>query len=299
MPAPRFARNSVGYRGRGIPLRPRLCLNYSRGCRFLIYNPVMPHVDKHAPGDFCWMELGTSDQGAGKHFYSSLFGWVANDMPMGPEGFYTIFRLDGRDCAAGYTLTPQEKGQNVPPHWNLYIAVEDADDSANKAVQLGAKLLAPAFDVFDAGRMAVLEDPSGAVFTVWQAHKNAGIGVNNEPGAFCWADLNTPNRDRAKEFYSALFGWTITPGEGKDPSGYLHIMSGEKFIGGIPPTPNGPPNWLIYFYVADVDASSAKAKELGANFYMEPMSIEGTGRMSVLADPQGAVFAMFKESPKS
>jgi uncharacterized protein len=264
---------------------------------FSLYNPLMPHVEKHAPGEFCWIELGTSDQNAGKQFYGSLFGWVANDMPMGPDSFYTIFRLADRDCAAAYTLTPQEKG--VPPHWNLYIAVENADAAANKAAELGAKLLAPAFDVFDAGRMAVLQDPTGAVFTVWQAKKNAGIGIVNEPGALCWADLNTLNRNRAVEFYSALFGWTITAGEGKDPNGYLHIMNGEKFIGGIPPDPQGPPHWLIYFYVADVDASSGKAKELGANFFLPPTSMEGVGRFTVLADPQGAVFAMFKEAPRS
>lgn len=259
----------------------------------------MPHVDKHAPGDFCWIELGTSDQNAAKQFYSSLFGWVPNDMPMGPDSFYTIFRLDGRDSAAGYTLTSQETGQNVPPHWNLYVAVENADAASNKAVELGAKLLAPAFDVFDAGRMAVLQDPTGVIFTVWQANKNTGIGITNEPGALCWADLNTPDRAKAKEFYSALFGWKFIPGEGKDDNGYLHIMNGEKMIGGMPPPRPGPPHWLIYFYVADVGASSAKAKELGATFYVEPMSMEGVGRMTVLADPQGAVFAMFKESPRS
>src|SRR5258708_27674401 len=99
-------------------------------------------------------------------------------MPMGPDSFYTIFRLDGRDCAAGYTLTPQEKG--VPPHWNLYIAVENADDASHKAVQLGAKLLAPAFDVFDAGRMAVPHDPTGAAFTVWSDDTNTGISIVKE-----------------------------------------------------------------------------------------------------------------------
>jgi len=259
----------------------------------------MPHVDKHAPGDFCWIELATSDQNAGKQFYGSLFGWVANDMPMGPDSFYTIFQLDGRDSSAAYTLMPDEAAQNVPPHWNLYIAVESAGDAANKAVGLGARLLAPAFDVFDAGRMAVLQDPTGAVFTLWQGKKNPGIGIKDEPGAFCWADLSTPDRARAKEFYSALFGWTITPGEGKDENGYLHIMNGERMIGGIAPTQPGPPHWLIYIYVDDVDASSAKAKELGAQFHLPPMSLEGVGRMAVLGDPQGAVFAMFKESPRT
>ena len=259
----------------------------------------MAHVDKHAPGDFCWIELATTDQNAAKSFYSSLFGWVVNDMPMGPDSFYTIFRLQGKDCAAGYTMGAQEQG--IPPHWNLYIAVENADAAAGKAASLGAKVLAPAFDVFDAGRMAVLEDPTGAVFIVWQANRNVGIGIAGEPGALCWTDLSTGDPARAQKFYSDLFGWEISPGE-KDPSGYLHIKNGDHFIGGIPPAqsrdPNSPPHWLIYFNVADVDASAAKAKELGANFYVPPMTIEDVGRMAVMADPQGAVSAIFKESHK-
>ena len=260
----------------------------------------MAHVEKHAPGDFCWMELGTSDQDGAKKFYSSLFGWVANDMPMGPAAVYTIWRLQDRDCAAGYTLTAEEQG--IPPHWNLYIAVENADAAAGKAASLGAKVLAPAFDVFDAGRMAVIQDPTGAIFIVWQANKNTGIRISMEPGTFCWADLSTGDPEGAKKFYSAMFGWEISPGE-KDPSGYLHIKNGDRFIGGVPPAhvrdPNTPPHWLVYWYVADVDASAAKAKELGETFYVPPMSIEGVGRMAIMADPQGAVSAIFKEAPRS
>jgi len=270
--------------------------------RFLLYNPFMPHVDKHAPGDFCWMELATTDQSSAKSFYGSLFGWTPNDMPLGPDSYYTIFRMDGHDASAGYTMMPDESKQGIPPHWNLYVAVENADDAANKAAQLGGKVLAPAFDVFDAGRMAVIQDPTGAIFTVWQAKGNVGICVTGEPGAFCWADLSTPDADRAKEFYSNLFGWVITPGEDKDSTGYLHIKNGHSFIGGIPPAnardPHAPPHWLIYYSVSDVDASAAKAKGMGASLYVSPMTIEGVGRMAVLADPQGAVFAIFKESPR-
>jgi len=267
----------------------------------LIYNSFMAHVDKHPPGEFCWMELATSDQNAAKKFYGSLFGWTANDMPMGPDGVYTIFRVDGRDCAAAYTLMAQERAQNIPPHWNFYIAVENADAAAAKAASLGATIVAPAFDVFTAGRMAVLQDPTGAHFIVWQAKDNAGIGVSGEPGTFCWADLSTPDRDRAAKFYSALFGWKITPGQDKDdPNGYLHIQNGETMIGGIQTSAGrnaqAPAHWLIYWYVNDVDASAKKAKDMGATFYLPPTTIEGVGRMAVMADPQGAVSAIFKES---
>src|SRR5438105_2840990 len=173
----------------------------------------MAIVEKHAPGSFCWVELGTTDQAAAKTFYSSLFGWTPNDFPMGPGDLYTIFRLDGRDAAAGYTIRPEQRAQGVPPHWMLYIQVESADDAAARAEKLGGKVLAPAFDVMTVGRMAVLQDPTGAIFTAWQPKQHSGIGIAGVPGTLCWADLSTPDPARAREFYSALFGWKIAPGE--------------------------------------------------------------------------------------
>jgi predicted enzyme related to lactoylglutathione lyase len=255
----------------------------------------MPHIDKHPPGSFSWLELGTSDQGAAKSFYGALFGWQANDFPMGPDGTYTIFQIEGRDAAAGYQLGPQMAG--VPPHWALYIAVDSADQTAGRAGELGGTVLKGAFDVGDFGRMAVIQDPTGAVFCIWQAKTNTGIGIAGFPGTLCWADLNTPDRDRARAFYEGLFGWTMTTGKSKDPSSYLHIMNGESGIGGILPedyrNKHAPPHWLPYILVADCDASTAKAKELGATIYAPPMTIENSLRFSVLADPQGAVFALF------
>lgn len=154
---------------------------------------AMTNVQNHAAGSFCWVELSTSDQDAAKRFYSALLDWTPNDNPMGPGEVYTIFRLQGRDAAAAYTTTQQEREQHVPPHWNLYIAVENADESAAKASKAGGKILASAFDVMDVGRMAVIEDPTGGVFCLWQAKKNTGLGVVGEDGAFCWADLSTPD----------------------------------------------------------------------------------------------------------
>jgi hypothetical protein len=257
----------------------------------------MPNVDKHAPGDFCWMELSTTDQNAAKGFYSAILGWTANDFPMGPDEVYTMFLLNGRTAGAVYTIRPDETAMGVPPHWNLYVCVSSADDTVKKAGELGAKIPAPAFDVMEFGRMAVIQDPTGAVFLVWEPKQHAGVGVVGDPGAFCWADLSTPDPERAKQFYEQLFGWHFEVGQ-KDPSGYLHIKNGDKFIGGVPPAqhqdPNIPPHWLLYFAVSDVDAASGRAAEMGARAFLPPTSMEGVGRMSVLADPQGAVFALFK-----
>lgn len=258
----------------------------------------MPHIEKHAPGTFCWIELGTTDQPAAKNFYTKLFGWGVSDMPMGPNDFYSMFTLEGRYAAAGYTLRPDQRAQGVPPHWIVYVAVESADASAARAAQLGGKVLAPPFDVFDAGRMAVLQDPTGAVFCVWQPKRNQGTGVTGVDGTLCWADLSTPDQETAGKFYADLFDWKIMK-EDEDPAhNYHHIKNGEDFIGGIPPASyrdaNTPPHWLAYFAVSDCDASAAKAKELGARFLMPPTTFEDVGRFAVIADPQGAVFAIFQ-----
>ena len=260
----------------------------------------MPHIDKHPPGAFCWIELATTDQNAAKSFYSSLFGWASQDFPMGPTDFYTMFQLEGRDAAAVYTMRPEQRSQGVPLNWMIYIAVESADDAASRIPQLEGKLLAPPFDVYDIGRMAVVQDPTGAVFALWQPKKHTGTGISGVPGTLCWADLMTPDPARAKEFYTGLFGWRIIKGE-NDPSGYLHIANGEKFIGGIPPAkfrdPNVPPHWLAYFVVSNCDETAAKAKELGAMTHLAPMTVEKVGRMAILADPQGAVFALYQAWP--
>jgi len=264
----------------------------------LCYTSAMSTVERHTPGSFCWVELGTTDQPAAKTFYTSLFGWDVNDNPMGgPGGVYSMFTLGGRNVAGGYTLMPDMIAQGIPPHWMLYVQVENADDTAAKVTASGGKVMGGPFDVMTFGRMAVLQDPTGAVFSVWQPKSHPGIQVAGEPGVLCWADLSTGDVAAAKKFYEAVFGWQISPGE-KDTSGYLHVKNGEHFIGGVPPAeyrdPKAPPHWLLYFQVAKCDASTAKAKELGARVYVEPMTMENVGRWSVVADPQGAVFSLFE-----
>ena len=257
----------------------------------------MAHIDRHAPGSFCAIELATTDQNAAKSFYTNLFGWTVQDFPMGPDQVYTMFSIDGRNAAAAYALRPEQRAQGVPPHWMLYVTVESADDAAGRVAQFGGKVLAPAFDVFTLGRMAVLQDPAGAVFSVWQPKTHIGTGITGVDGTLCWADLSTPDPGRAKQFYADVFGWQIAPGE-NDSSGYLHIKNGEHFIGGIPPvayrSASMPPHWLAYFLVSNCDASTAKAKESGAGVMMPPTSMENVGRWSVLSDPQGAVFSVFE-----
>jgi uncharacterized protein len=262
----------------------------------------MPNIEKHAPGDFCWVELATTDQTAAQAFYAQIFGWSAKNLLIGPNDFYTIFELQGRAAAAGSTLRPEQLSRGVPSHWNLYVAVQSADATATRAKELGGTVLAPPFDVFDAGRVAVLQDPTGAVFSLWQPNRNPGTGITGSHGTLCWADLSTPEQARAGQFYSGLFGWQMMK-EDEDPAhNYWHIKNGEEFIGGIPPAshhqPGVPAHWLAYFTVSDCDSTAAQAKKLGAKLYMPPTDFEDVGRMAVMADPQGATFAIFKAAAR-
>lgn len=256
----------------------------------------MAEVTSHPPGAFCWIELATTDPKAAKDFYTKLFGWSFLDNDMGPGMTYTIFQLKGRDAAACYALDAA-KMPGVPPHWMLYIATADADASARRSAELGGTVNAPAFDVMELGRMAVLADPQGGNFCVWQTKSNKGIGIHNEAGAFCWGQLNTSDTAEAETFYRGLFGWDAKTGSDGGMA-YTEWLLGGTPIGGMMALPKeapAPPHWLPYFAVADCDAAAVRAASLGANTFVPPSDIPGTGRFAVLADPQGAAFAIYRE----
>src|SRR4051812_45137166 len=120
---------------------------------------------------------------------------------------YSMFQVRGKPVAAGYTMREDERKMGIPPHWNAYVTVANVDESAKQAASLGAKVLAPPFDVMDAGRMAVIQDPAGAVFQIWQPNRSIGAVILNEPGALTWTELNTRDTKTAEAFYTGLFGW--------------------------------------------------------------------------------------------
>lgn len=256
----------------------------------------MATIERHEPGSFCWVELGTTDQNAAKQFYGSLFGWQSMDFPMGPSGIYTIFQLNGQPVAAAYTLSPEMLEMHIPPHWMLYVEVENADATAAKVAPAGGKVLRGPLDAMEFGRMAVIQDPAGAVISIWQSKQHRGIGLEGVPGTLCWADFNSHEPEKATPFYEQVFGWQFSTAE-NDSSGYLHLNNNGKFIGGVPPMKNAPQkmpsHWLQYYLVENCDASAEKAKSMGARVWMGPMDIEKVGRFAVLSDPQGAAFALF------
>jgi predicted enzyme related to lactoylglutathione lyase len=251
----------------------------------------MTKIDHHEPGSFSWAELATTDAGAAKTFYTGLFGWSYVDSPAGPDMIYTRVQKGGKDAAALYQLGKEQKG--VPPHWNVYFSVASADESASKAKKLGAKALMEPFDVMEYGRMALLQDPQSATFSLWEPRKHIGAEVMNEPNTACWAELDTTDTESAGKFYTALFGWGTKVG-----GDYTEFQVAGRSIGGMMKIAKEwgdvPPNWLVYFSVDDCDAIAGKAQKLGAKTFMPPTDIEKVGRFAVLQDPQGAVFAIIK-----
>jgi predicted enzyme related to lactoylglutathione lyase len=248
----------------------------------------MPEMTRYDHGVPSWVDMGTPDLAAGVAFYTELFGWGSQDM--GEEaGHYTIVSKGGKQVAA---ISPaQDSG---PPRWTMYINVTDVDDVAKKAEAAGGSVIVAPMEVMSAGRMAMFADTTGAVVAAWQPDQHIGAQLVNEPGAFVWSELSTADLAGSKAFYAEVFGW----GWGGSDE-YAEAQVGGRTIGGaMPRRPEMPPaipdQWLIYFGAADLDAEVKKAAGLGAKVMAEPTEIPGTGRFSVLIDPQGATFALFQ-----
>jgi uncharacterized protein len=248
--------------------------------------------DSYKPGTFCWAELQTTDADAAKAFYSGLLGWTHEDQPIGEGSVYTMLSRDGRQVAALYA--GQQEG--MPPFWASYVSVEDADAEAERARELGATVLAGPFDVMQAGRMAVIQDPQGAAVSLWQAGDRFGAQLVNAPGAPTLNQLNTSDPEAAARFYSDLFGWKLRQMFDDDGQSYWGIYNGGDLNGGmmaLPPGMEAPPHWLVYFGVEDLDAAVERIGELDGQVTLPPTPVPG-GRILVAQDPQGAFFALWE-----
>jgi predicted enzyme related to lactoylglutathione lyase len=246
---------------------------------------------EHPPGTFSWTDLGTSDAEGAKAFYTGLFGWEAEDSPVPGGGTYTMFKIDGKAVSGLY------ERDDLPPAWLSYVTVEDADATAGRAKELGGNVLQDPFDVMEAGRMAVLQDPQGAAFAVWQPKDSIGAELVNDAGSLTMNQLNTSDTDAATEFYSALFGWDVRPVTEEGGPDFYGLYNGDTLNGGMMPLPpdsrGTPPHWLGYFTVEDADDSARRIGEGGGQVVVPPMEIPA-GRIVVAQDPQGAFFALFE-----
>jgi uncharacterized protein len=250
-------------------------------------------MTEYAPGTPSWVDVSSPDVSVAADFYSQLFGWTALDQ--GEEaGHYTMFELDGKPVAACGPKMPDDPG---PPTWTTYITVADVDDTVVVVEANGGTVVVPAMDVMDVGRMAMVLDPSGGLFAMWEPRSHIGAGLVNEPNTLCWNELTARNADELLEFYSAVFGWTVNLlDEEGAPFAYRELqLDGSSVAGCMEMDENWPAeiptHWMTYFAVNDCDQTAARVAELGGQVSVEPFDLP-FGRTAVLNDPNGSVFSV-------
>lgn len=247
-------------------------------------------VKKYPQGTFSWADVYSTDIEATKKFLTSLFGWTYKDIP---EVNYTLFYLDGHGVAGG---SPSPDGVSHS-YWSSYVSVDSVDDVAKKALGLGANELFPPMDVMEEGRVAGVVDPTGAPIMFWQPKNHIGAQIVNTVGAMCWNELYTHDLAKAKDFYTKLLGWEFS--EVPEMNNYTVITNNGRSNGGAmkitPDMGNFPPNWTVYFTVANMDESLDMVKKLGGAVHMGPMSIS-VGKIAMIADPAGASFMLIETS---
>ena len=259
----------------------------------------MSKRDAYEPGVPNWVDTLQPDVDAALAFYGGLFGWEfagPGEMPSDPPGRYYVGRLRGRDVAGVGSQVP---GAPASPSFTMYVTVRSADEAAANAQAAGGSVINEPFDTPPAGRMAVLADPGGAVFCVWQPGQRQGAQLVNEAGAWSLSQLNTPDPDAAAAFYGAVFGWTT------EAFGPITMFRLPGYVGGEPQQPVSrevvalmsaadagvPPHWSANFWDHDIDATAAKTLELGGSVVAEPFDTP-ISRMAVIADPHGVSFSI-------
>ncbi len=265
----------------------------------------MAEAQKYGHGRFCWHEIATRDAGAAKSFYQGLLGWSTEDVPMPGDmpGTYTMAKANGGDVAGIFTMEG-EYFEGVPAHWSSYVWVDDVDATTNKAKNLGASVMSEPMDIPGIGRMATLQDPTGAIINVFNGtgHPGAAQQEMAAQGGVGWNEPMTTDAGAAKAFYKEIFGWDGESGPvpGAEEVEYTTLKLGEEQIAGLMEMGQGeewqgvPPHWMPYISVTDCAACQAKVEGLGGSVRVPAKQIPGIGTFSVIADPSGGHFSIMQ-----
>lgn len=241
---------------------------------------------------FVWYDLMTTDAAKSEAFYCGLFGWKIERVPMGPFTYLMIV------TEAGPMGGIMEEKAIPGSHWMPYCAVPNVDAYTKRCQELGGSVCVPPTDIPGTGRFAVVGDPTGGTFSLYTGlPESAGFDPNLPvQGAVCWNELLSTDDAAAQRFYSALLGWKEQPKD-MGPMGTYRVqeLNGVQ-AGGImkQPQPGAPSFWMVYFLVADLNAATAKARQLGATVLCESMPIPEVGMFSLITDPAGATSALFQ-----
>ncbi len=254
----------------------------------------MPEITSFPSGTPSWADLMCHNGQAAKDFYTGLFGWTCDDHPIGEDMVYTMYSHQGQATCASAEPGPGQ--ENLPAHWSVYVTVDDLEAATERARAAGGTVIAEPFQVFDVGRMSCIQDPQGAMLRLWYPLEHAGAGVMHEPGALAWFELATTDPESAGAFYDQVLGTHTIPDPDQPEFPYWLVQVAGNHAAGIIQIGEDwgpvPPNWGVYFGVSDVDATVAKAQELGGSVVVEPRDIADFARFSVLKDSEGAVFSV-------
>ncbi len=252
----------------------------------------------HAPGTPCWVDLSSPDVEASKAFYTAVFGWDVEDQFYKDQLIYTMCTKAGRSVVGIGGQPPGMEG--LPPIWNTYIATDDAEAVVSRVTSAGGTVTMPPMQVMEAGEMAMFRDPTGAAFGVWKAGEHIGAGIGNEPDTFAWNELLDRDVAAAKTFYSSVFGWTYDEMDMGPMGSYAVIAGGENGgQGGLMTMPAQlppmvPNHWVVYFMVADIEATITKVTGAGGQVVAPPMPVPGIGTIAQLHDATGGSFAILQ-----
>lgn len=261
----------------------------------------MPHVTSHPHGNFAWYDLFAKDIEASKSFYTALFGWTVEDQPTDPNGGgpYAMYMKDGRPVAGVGQMSPEMMEAGTPQTWNAYVTVHELEPVLARVEENGGKVIFPAMDVGDVGRLAYFADPEGAILALWQPKKNIGAGIVHEADTVCWVELASRDMHAAKDFYARVFGWTDVDNPSGPPTGYRTLKNGDAEIGGILQMTEEwgdmPAHWSLYFETDGIAATTGKLVAHGGEVKFGPFEAP-VGQIAVCADPGGAHFYLIELS---
>jgi len=244
-----------------------------------------------------WTDLLTTDLAASKKFYGDLFGWQALDVA-GTEGPYTILSLENESVGAMLPMDLDMKAHNIPPHWTVYIYVEDLDATLAAIRQHGGRVLCGPTNVMTKGKMATGLDPQGASFNLWQPIQHFGAERIGKDGGMTWLELMSADPLAGLTFYSQVFGWTSETMQSEKMTYHL-MMSGKNPVGGAMGLPTGSPMpscWAVYFQVNDLGSTITRAQSLGATLHVPQTAVPDKGSFALMADPQGALFYLWRKA---
>jgi predicted enzyme related to lactoylglutathione lyase len=244
-----------------------------------------------------WAELLTTNPAAAEKFYGAVIGWTFKPFEGSPQPYDIAHRPDGQSMGG---VMPLPQGMNFPPHWEMYIAVENIDDTIAKVKRLGGSALSGIIDVPGTGRLSTLKDPQGALFAVIQpAPREQSPEVEPVAGDVAWRELYTTDVQAAKKFYSDLFGWADKGTHDMGAMGKYYMFGRQESLGGMmnktPDMAQLPTAWSLYFRVPNVDAAAAKVTSAGGKVLNGPMDVPGGSRVANCVDPQGAAFSIHQK----